>query len=355
MQFFRKSMVLALIPACAGLAQAQEGVTVYGTVDVGLAHLSSSGLKGQNVVDSGLNAPSRLGFRGSESLSDALKAVYTLEYNIAPDQNSGIGDVASKTQWTGSQSRQAFVGLQGDFGSLLLGRLQTAGFVFACSYNPVAGGAFNTTDRMKSASQLVCGNPGRADNAVGYVSPVWGGLSLALNHARITENASLQPTGSDAHASQLALSYRRDALQAGAIYARKAMQNTLADDDVRELGLGASYDFGVAKLFAMVQNQQVGNATSDTKWAVATAVPVGAAGTVKLSYGRNRLGSTAASDNSSALSLVYNHALSKRTVAYAGVTRVGNGDVGNVGIKGDFVPLAGQNARLLAVGLSHSF
>ena len=201
MQFSRNIIAAGIMLALAGGALAQSNVTVYGTVDVGVAHMSSSGIKSQNVVDNGLNAPSRLGFRGVEDLGNGLKALFTLEYNIAPDQNSGIGDAASKTQWTGSQSRQAFVGLSGDFGTLAAGRLQTAGFYFACSYNPVAGGAFNTSDRMKGASLLVCGNPGRADNAIGYTSPSFGGVSLSLNHARVTESASAQATAAPAKTS----------------------------------------------------------------------------------------------------------------------------------------------------------
>ena len=355
MQLSKNIIAASLGLAFAGSVLAQSNVTVYGTVDVGVAHMSSSGIKAQNVVDNGLNAPSRLGFRGVEDLGNGLKALFTLEYNIAPDQNSGVGDLASKTQWTGSQSRQAFVGLSGDFGTLAVGRLQTAGFYFACSYNQVAGGAFNTTDRMKGASLLVCGNPGRADNAVGYTSPSFGGLSLSLNHARITESAALQQSGSDAYANLLGLTYTQGPLQAGGVYSNKSMKNTWADDNVREYGLGASYDLSVVKLFAMYQNQKVGSQGADSKWAIAATAPVSAAGTVKLSYGRNHLGSTPNSDNSSAYALVYNHALSKRTILYAGYTHIGNGNGGTVTVKGDYVPLAGNNANLYAMGVSHNF
>ncbi len=350
-----KSLALAIAALGSATAFAQSNVTIYGSVDVGYAHMSSSGLKSGNVIDNGLNAPSRLGFKGIEDLGGGMKALFTLEYNIAPDQNYGVGDPASKTQWTGSQSRQTFVGLTGNFGTVVAGRLQTAGFNFACAYNPVAGGAFNNTDRMKATSLLVYGNPGRADNAVAYVAPSFGGLSLAVNHARVTENAAAQPTGNDAYATLLSATYNHGPLQAGGVYSKIATKNTVAGDDVREYGLGASYDLSVAKLFAMYQNKKVDNLNADSKWAVAVTVPVSAAGLVKVSYGRNSIKSTAADDNSSAWSLVYNHALSKRTTLYAGYTHIGNGTAGNVSIKGDDVPLAGNDANLYAVGVSHSF
>ena len=350
-----KLLALAVATLGSTTAFAQSNVTIYGSLDVGFAHMSSSGLKSANVVDNGLNAPSRLGFKGVEDLGGGNKALFTLEYNIAPDQNSGVGDAASKTQWTGSQARQTFVGLTGDFGTVVAGRLQTAGFNFACAYNPVAGGAFNNTDRMKAASLLVCGNPGRADNAVAYVAPTFGGLSLAVNHARVTENAATQPAGNDAYATLLSATYNNGPLQAGGVYSKISMKNTVVSDDVREYGLGASYDLNVAKLFAMYQNKKVDNVNADSKWAVAVTVPVSTAGLVKVSYGRNSIKSTAADDNSSAYSLVYNHAMSKRTTLYAGYTHIGNGTAGNVSVKGDYVPLAGNNANFYAVGVTHTF
>lgn len=352
----KKIIAAALAVVASSAALAQSNVSVYGVVDMGYAHFSSSGKEGMNVIDNGLNAPSRLGFRGIEDLGNGLKALFTLEYNIAPDQNSGIGDASSVTRYTGSQSRQTFVGLTGAFGTVLGGRLQTAGFDFACAFNPVAGGAFNNTDRMKAATVLSCGTGGRRDNAVAYVSPSFGGVSVAVNHARVTESRNTQPTGKDAYANLLAANYRNGPLQAGAIYSRVSLSNTVADDDIREYGLGASYDFTVVKAFAMYQNQKVETKSADSKWALGVTVPVTTKDLIKVSYGQNKIKSGGISNgDSKAYSLVYNHDLSKRTQLYAGWTHIRNETAGAVGFASDYVVSGGGNGNLLATGITHKF
>lgn len=352
----KKIIAAALAVVASSAALAQSNVSIYGVVDMGYAHFSSSGKKGMNVIDNGLNAPSRLGFRGVEDLGNGLKALFTLEYNIAPDQNSGIGDASSVTRYTGSQSRQTFVGLNGAFGTVLGGRLQTAGYDFACAFNPVAGGAFNNTDRMKAATVVSCGTGGRRDNAVAYVSPSFGGVSVAVNHARVTESANTQATGKDAYANLLAANYLNGPLQAGAIYSRVSLSNTVADDDIREYGLGASYDFKVVKAFAMYQNQKVETKSADSKWALGVTVPVTTKDVIKASYGQNRLKSAGVSNgDSKAYSLVYNHDLSKRTQLYAGWTHIRNETAGAVGFAADYVVSGGGNGNLLATGITHKF
>lgn len=352
----KKIIAAALAVVASSAALAQSNVSVYGVVDMGYAHFSSSGKEGMNVIDSGLNAPSRLGFRGIEDLGNGLKALFTLEYNISPDQNSGIGDASSLTRYTGTQSRQTFVGLNGAFGTVLGGRLQTAGYDFACAFNPVAGGVFNNTDRMKAATVLSCGTGGRRDNAVAYVSPSFGGVSVAVNHARVTENANTQATGKDAYANLLAANYQNGPLQAGAIYSRVSLSNTVADDDIREYGLGASYDFKVVKAFAMYQNQKVETKSADSKWALGVTVPVTTKDLIKASYGQNRIKSAGVSNgDSKAYSLVYNHDLSKRTQLYAGWTHIRNETAGAVGFASDYVVSGGGNGNLLATGITHRF
>lgn len=352
----KKIIAAALAALASSAAFAQSNVSVYGVVDVGYVHFSSSGKQGMNAIDNGLNAPSRLGFRGTEDLGNGLKALFTIEYNIAPDQNSGIGDASSVTRFTGTQSRQTFVGLNGAFGTVLGGRLQTAGYDFSCAFNPVAGGAFNVTDRMKASTVLSCGTPGRRDNAVAYVSPSFGGLSVALNHARVTENAGAQPTGNDAYANLIAANYQNGPLQAGAIYSRVSLRNTVAADDVREYGLGASYDFKVAKAFAMYQNQKVETKSADSKWALGVAVPVTSKDVIKVAYGQNRIKSGGVSNgDSKGYSLVYNHDLSKRTQLYAGWTHLRNETAGAVGFASDYVVTGGGNGNLVATGITHRF
>ena len=83
-------------------------------------------------------------------------------------------------------------------------------------------------------------------------------------------------------------------------------------------------------------------------WATA---PMGA-GEFRAAVGQRKSGGVT---NIQYFGLGYHYNMSKRTTLYAGYTRIGNGSGGTVTVKGDYVPLAGENANLYAVGVSHNF
>lgn len=359
----QKKIIALALAAMAGSAFAQSNVTVYGVVDAGYAHMKATGLKGQNAIESGMLGGSRIGFKGVEDLGNGLKALFTLEYALAVDDNTGVGTVDQAgtfpaSNWSGSVARQQFVGLTGGFGTAVVGRLQTAGFDWACAYNPIAGGAIDTVGKLKAATLLSCGTNGRANNAVAYISPDFGGVTVALNHARVTEAAATNATQKDSSANLISAKYANGPLSASLIYTKINADATAASDDVSEYGLGASYDLKVVKLFGTYQSQknQALSGGRDKKYSLAVAAPVSAAGTVVASYARNKLNNNSVdSDSSSAYNLSYLHALSKRTTAYAGYTRVTNQANANTGIVGAYIPTADGNASVLGLGLNHKF
>ncbi|MFT3858523.1 MAG: porin [Aquabacterium sp.] len=111
--------------------------------------------------------------------------------------------------------------------------------------------------------------------------------------------------------------------------------------------LGASYDFGVAKAFAQygrdkVTTKNVSGDNTDKFYQVGTIVPVTDAGSVHAAYGRIK-NDTRKVDG---FSLAYNHSLSKRTGAYAGLAYTK--------LKFDGVADAVKTTAV-AVGVRHSF
>jgi predicted porin len=113
---------------------------------------------------------SRLGFKGSEDLGDGLKAIFGMEFGVKistnPNDNEfNVGDTFS--------ARNAFVGMAGDFGTVLVGRhdhplkISTGSLDFFADsqgdYNNAYAGGL--TDL-------------RADGAVAYVSPSFSGFSV---------------------------------------------------------------------------------------------------------------------------------------------------------------------------------
>ena len=121
-----KKITGALCVALAGTAaQAQSSdVTLYGVVDLGLRN--GSGLSASSApapgsshsLGSGIHTTSRWGLRGSEDLGGGAKALFNLESGL----NADTGAPANATKYF---DRASWVGLQGGWGTLALGRQTT--------------------------------------------------------------------------------------------------------------------------------------------------------------------------------------------------------------------------------------
>ena len=101
-------------------------MTLYGIVDMGYGTLTSRTAAGSETKTTGISAQqsvSRIGFTGTEDLGGGLRANFTLEYYIEPDNGSGIG--AGTITGTASTARQAFGGISGGFGSVNVGNQTT--------------------------------------------------------------------------------------------------------------------------------------------------------------------------------------------------------------------------------------
>jgi predicted porin len=109
------AMLAAFVPS----AQAQQsGVNLFGVIDTGIqyvSHAGPGGSSGVTQVSTGNTAASRWGMRGTESLGTGLSAIFALDGGF----NSDTGTSAQGGRLFG---RQAWVGLQGDWGALTLGR-----------------------------------------------------------------------------------------------------------------------------------------------------------------------------------------------------------------------------------------
>lgn len=124
------SLACWLTAIASGSACAQSAVTVYGLVDLNVGATTEVDDGGGAVlrVNSGGMNTSRLGFLGKEDLGNGLHALFQLEMGIAAD--TGVAD-------TPLFKRQATVGLEGRFGSLLVGRAFTSVYDFVLPYDPM--------------------------------------------------------------------------------------------------------------------------------------------------------------------------------------------------------------------------
>ncbi|WP_112175216.1 porin [Paraburkholderia unamae] len=157
-------------------AVAQSSVTLYGSIDTGLAYASSqtslgSTTKGRSVVEmsQGVWNASKFGFFGTEDLGGGLKTIFRLE--------SGINSANGGLQYTNAMfGRAAYVGLtQQAYGTVTIGRQYAAYYQALSHYSPtnILTGYFGA-----HPGDLDGFDTGyRANNTVLYQSPNFFGLT----------------------------------------------------------------------------------------------------------------------------------------------------------------------------------
>lgn len=147
--------VAASLSSGAALAQ----VTVYGIVDVGVARVTNVNAAGDGATKMPSltgSLPSRIGFKGSEDIGNDTKVVYTLESGYAPDS----GTLGQGGRLFG---RQAWAGLKGAYGTIMLGRQNNMTFMSMLKADVLGPNIF-------SISSLDSYLPNaRADNTIGYL------------------------------------------------------------------------------------------------------------------------------------------------------------------------------------------
>jgi predicted porin len=130
----KRALALALGAAfaAAGSASAQSttSVQVYGLMDAGVESLTNATpTQGSMVrVVSGGKNTSRWGLRGSEDLGGGLKAVFNLEGGVLLDTGASDGVLFK---------RQAYVGLEGAFGRVVIGRSFTTTYDLLIQFDPM--------------------------------------------------------------------------------------------------------------------------------------------------------------------------------------------------------------------------
>ena len=154
-----KNIVILLILGCASLAVAGDKndliPTVYGKVVV------SYGIQDVNGADDWelKSHSSRIGVKGKYDLTDSLKAIYKLEWEVDVTDNSEGSNNNIK-------SRNQFVGLNGSFGTFLFGRHDTP--------TKVSQGKFDLFNDLDSDIKYLTAADIRASNVIAYSSPKLG-------------------------------------------------------------------------------------------------------------------------------------------------------------------------------------
>jgi predicted porin len=374
----KKSLVALAALAVAGVASAQSSVTLFGVVD---ASISSYSNKSENVgfpttpffVDSiktsrtvlqnsGYNS-SRLGFRGTEDLGGGLAASFWLEAPISNDDGqTGVSTFR----------RRSTVSLSGGFGEIRLGRDYTPTFWNDTVFDPFgtngvgtnlistandAFGTFNGTapTPVPGVPSVFGNNYVRASNTVGYFLPpnlggFYGQVMYGFHEQTKFDPGTVTPTALNNSRTGRYIGGRVGYANGPLDVATSYGNSTIGDNffvgtttSVKTWNLGASYDFGVVKLFgeySQAKNEidvdtpfvtaTIGNDVDLKGYLLGVTVPVGA-GLIRASYSHvkydfNQPFSIIDDPKANKLAIGYVHNLSKRTALYATVARIRNKD-----------------------------
>jgi len=365
----KKHLIAAAVAAAVAVPAMAQQVTVYGVIDQGYtsteSKLSQPGVSLKNKLsttgDGGAFTSQRLGFRGTEDLGGGMKANFVLELGVA--DNDGVGDSGAgvATQLT---TRLAFVGLEGAFGRINIGRMNTQA-ENAWGVGDVGGGN-NFIGRAYSAAAISVNTAGgliagvangigtpvapetltirqsnsRSDRLVEYVTPTMSGFSAAIQYGkRDQDTQTALAVTQETSGTETGLGLRYSAGPLNVMLGYSSEKYKVADVDgfkIEQTVLGANYDFGVARLFGNYATGKqdsrnvstlatTGGGLNDVRkpktYEIGVAIPFGAA-TAQLSYfDGDAKSSTAGVDNGKVnvdgFQLTGLYALSKRTTAYA--------------------------------------
>lgn len=383
---------LATLATLSGAAIAQSSVTIYGNLDVSAGKLkggefgvnnginyavpasqSTTGLT--NSVGKSFLSTSVLGFRGVEDLGGGLKATFNLQTG-GLDLSNGNPALAF--------SREANLGLETGAGNFKFGRsVSTATSVMGkFDLNGISGAS---PTAVLGANVVNWYASSRRSDQIEYTAPAVNGLTARVSYiakgdanadhtfgAAAGFSASSSAAGVNTTAANFkdritaGLNYDQGPLSIGAVYETKNSDLSTTRD---AYAVGASYDLGVAKVSAMVNQQptkggaanigttglhSAAGATSGKGWGIGASAPMGAL-TVGVQYAANTENKTKATE------LFANYSLSKRTSVYANYGMI----KGSVARAADAAPSTVTNAvrlgaipadpTLFNVGVRHSF
>jgi predicted porin len=309
--------------ACSS-AVAANGITLYGIVDGGIGYSRQDGSRSDMTVDSGSSEDSRFGLRGSEDLGRGLTGKFELESGIDLDRGT----------WSDEErffNRAAWVGLEGGFGELRLGRQSTFSHDWFSELSPFK------TDFKQAAVATIFGYEAiaeRVDNAVFYQLPELGGFEAGIGYSFNADGP--EDPGQDNEVLTVGLRYSAGPLVAVVAYelGRDADDDAgPGRDDMRSLSLGLSYEFSSVKLHAgygRLENRDfLAAARAEKAWMLGATVAVGS-GEILAAYqrvkGRN-FNEFDIDSTRDGFALAYLYPLSKRTSLYAYGSRYRDVDV----------------------------
>lgn len=340
----------AVLLGASGVADAQgssDSVTLYGRVVAGFDyqnHVYDEATGKSHSVHSGADnqwGTSMFGFKGTEDLGGGVRAIFNLESGFSGTTGNLNGDALF--------NRRAYVGLQSDeYGTLMMGKNQ-----------PIADQLWAldpTGQQFIGSATLVRGRNWQGDNNMFlYESPRVGGVGVQLM-------TTASGVGSGNRKDALSLSY------VDSVYELRAIYDVARDEDgkysdvfaySKELTLGGTVTWNDLKLFAgyeLLDAPDVKDGQTDRAqhyWLGARYRITPALTLIGAAY---RVNANQGGGSANLFMAGVDYSLSPRTLLYASVGNVQNGDNANFSVEAtNYNPARGQSQTGFYVGMAHSF
>ena len=324
-------VTLCFLLASQNVYSSEPSVSFYGLIDVFAGSLKAAGSNDRTLaVNSSGMTTSFIGVNTKIDLGDGLTGVATLESFLRPDTGEE-GRYYNPVNSNNDQffARDAFVGLEGKFGKIYLGRNTTPYFISVILTNPFVGSFGFAPSIYHSFLGGLAGDSGWSNSAL-YSSPTFGGMDISLLYSagevagktgtdRIGGNVFYRAgkfTGTVAYQSVDLFTWNNDPNNFG------NNAYVVGDTQTADL-LGVSYDLGVTKLFGQYMKMKTTAAVGNEEWKtyqLGATIPVGK-GDIMASYANTDYSATGANTDRKTIAVGYDRPLNQKVDLYAVLNR----------------------------------
>ncbi len=180
----KKLIVLATLAALPAAAMAD--VVISGNLAVGIVNTKADNSGSKTTED---RTSGEIKFAGKEDLGNGLKSIWQIatRVNLADSKDDG-----EKNNWA---TRDSFVGLQGDFGTMKMGNIY---------HMPTSGAMAIFENNSATFKSGIYDQGDRVNNTVSYTSPSVAGFTATVQHSF---GASKTAESNKDHQQALSLAY----------------------------------------------------------------------------------------------------------------------------------------------------
>jgi predicted porin len=255
----KKIIAAAIAASIVAPAAMASDVVVYGKIrqSVDFVDMGAGTSNKDNIQIS--DKTSRLGFKGSEDLGNGLKAVFAMEFGVGISGKNGNGINNNPDEFKQEEdiftARNAFVGLAGDFGTVLVGRhdhpLKMSTGKLDLFSDTIADNNQGFTEHLTDF---------RANGTVAYVSPNFSGFTFA---GAVVPGENSNADGiSDAYS--VAAMYDNGGLYLSAAYEEgdKGLDALTPTTDYEQTRIGAGYTMDAFTINVVWAQTEVDDSTT---------------------------------------------------------------------------------------------